>query len=66
MTLSDRSGRILWGGDDAVHILDPERAHHTLCGGVADGLNTVALTEPRPDSFGGCWTCLETADSRHG
>jgi hypothetical protein len=48
--------------DDAVHIVDPCDESATLCGGARNHLITVDATDPRPNSFNGCWTCLQEAE----
>lgn len=45
--------------DDAIHIASPDNPMLSLCGNL--GRNLVDLPE-RPDSWGGCWTCLMRAD----
>ncbi len=45
--------------DDAIHIASPDDPLRSLCGQY--GRNLADLPE-RPDSWGGCWTCLTKAD----
>ena len=45
--------------DDAIHIASPDDPLRSLCGSY--GRNLCDLPE-RPDSWGGCWTCLIRAD----
>lgn len=46
--------------DDALHIAAPWGGRQSLCGGW--GRNLVALDQPRPDGWEGCWSCLQAAD----
>jgi hypothetical protein len=48
--------------DDATHIVNPSDESLTLCGEARNHRITVDLTDPRPNSFDGCWTCLTEAD----
>jgi hypothetical protein len=45
--------------DDAIHIASPDDPLRSLCGQY--GRNLADLPE-KPDSWGGCWTCLQRAD----
>ena len=47
--------------DDAIHISNPADPDRSLCGSL--GRNLVLLDGPRPDSWGGCWSCLTKAEA---
>jgi hypothetical protein len=44
--------------DDAIHIASPDDPLRSLCG--LFGRNLTDLPD-KPDSWGGCWTCLDRA-----
>lgn len=48
--------------DDAVHIVSPYDESLTVCGRARNHKITVDATDPRPNSFHGCWTCLGEVD----
>ena len=57
---------ILTGGDvwadedDSIHLPHPTDASLTLCGQLAEARRlNVARDGSRPDSWSGCWSCLD-------
>ena len=54
--------------DDATHIVAPWDAHKTLCGAPIprvcgpDRRLFLSFDKPRPDTWEGCWGCLQAAD----
>lgn len=57
-----RAAESAW--DDAIHISNPADPDRSLCGNL--GRNLVLLDGPRPDGWGGCWSCLSRADALAG
>lgn len=56
--LLDAANEVSW--DDAIHIATPWEPRSSLCGNWER--NLVTLDAPRPDGWGGCWTCLMAAE----
>lgn len=51
------------GHDDAIHLVAHKGQARTLCGLHVPSRNVVLLSDPRPDSWAGCWTCLDEAEA---
>ncbi len=47
--------------DDAVHILYPGNTWLCLCG-QKGRRKRISITDPWPDTWDGCWTCLIEAE----
>ena len=56
--LLDAASALAW--DDAIHIAAPWEPRSSLCGNW--NRNLVALSDPRPNGWEGCWTCLMAAE----